>query len=387
MASCRSIDETRALVALLRRHGNGVRVRTWLRESGSARAALAVAPRASSDEDAPSDSMIAAAVEADLAWLDRPGRHLVSVLDADFPPLLGDSPQAPAALWVAGDPIRLWAPQVAIVGARNATPTGLAIASDFAAIFARAGLTVTSGLAEGIDAAAHLAALDAGMPTIAVCGTGLAQVYPRRHAPLAARLEASGALVSEFPPDTGPRTAHFPRRNRIIAGLALGTLVVEAGIRSGSLVTARLATEQGREVFAIPGSIHNPLARGCHRLLRDGAILVEEAGEVLAALEPLARRLGHAIATRLAGDDTEGADGPSPARGSDASRVLRALAAGPAGADALVSATGLDAARVAAALVLLELDGRIAQAVGGHWMRAGVACRRTPETPCADAGP
>jgi DNA processing protein len=372
MATPRPNDEIRALLALLRRHGNGMRTREWLRQTGCIRAALEAAPRAASDDHAPAGSALDAAIEADLAWLDRPGRHLVSVLDADFPPLLRDSPQSPAALWIDGDPARLWAPQLAIVGARNATPTGLAIARDFAGSLARAGLAITSGLAEGIDAAAHHAALDAGMATIAVCGTGLAHVYPKRHAALATRIAATGALVSEFPPEVGPRTAHFPRRNRIIAGLSLGTLVVEAGMRSGSLVTARLATEQGREVFAIPGSIHNPLARGCHRLIRDGATLVEEAAEVLAALAPLAHRLGHAIAARLAEVETDDAPGTVPVRGSDASRVLRALAGGPAEADALVAATGLGAARVATALVLLEIDGRVAQASGGRWMPAAV---------------
>ncbi len=371
MATQRSTDETYALLALLRRHGNGVRVRTWLREAGSAAAALEAAPRGASDGDAPAGPALDAAIQADLAWLGQPGRQLVSILDPDFPPLLGESPQAPAALWVAGDPVKLWTPQLAIVGARNATPTGLAIARDFAGTLARAGLAITSGLAEGIDAAAHVAALDAGMPTIAVCGTGLAHVYPKRHAALAARIAAGGALVSEFAPDTGPRTAHFPRRNRIIAGLALGTLVVEAGMRSGSLITARLATEQGREVFAIPGSIHNPLARGCHRLIRDGATLVEEATEVLSALAPLASRLGHAIATRLAECQPKDAPGTASARGSDAASVLRALTGGVGDIDAMVAVTGLDAARVSAVLVLLELDGRVAQAAGGRWMATG----------------
>lgn len=370
MATTRWTDDpTLALLTLLRRHGNGARVGSWLREVGCPRAALELAARTAPEPGAAAIAAIAAAVESDRAWLDRPGRSLISILDPDFPPLLRDSPHAPAALWIEGDPTRLWAPQVAVVGARQATPSGLALARDFAATFARAGLTVTSGLAEGIDAAAHLAALDAGAPTIAVCGTGLGHVYPRRHAALAERIRDEGALVSEFPPDTGPRAAHFPRRNRIIAGLALGTLVVEAGVRSGSLVTARLATEQGREVFAIPGSIHNPLARGCHRLLRDGASLVEEAAEVLAALAPLARGLGHAIATRLGEHDARQPDRGPPDSNTDAQRVLRTLAAGPAGIDELVAMSELDAARVAAALLMLELDGRVARATGGFWMK------------------
>jgi DNA processing protein len=377
---------TRALLDLLRTHGNGRRVREALLEGGSPGAALAIAGRWPRDPDRPAPVDRAERIAADLAWLAVPGRHLVSILDPDFPPLLRESPLAPAALWVVGEPARLWAPQIAIVGARGATPAGIAIARDFATALSRAGLTVTSGLAEGIDIAAHRATLEAGGATIAVFGTGLDHIYPKRHAALAARIPAAGALVSEFPPEVPARPAHFPRRNRIIAGLALGTLVVEAGLRSGSLVTARLAGDQGREVFAIPGSIHNPLARGCHRLIRDGATLVEEAGEVLAALAPLASRLGHAIATRLADDGPVDACAATPACGSDAARVLRALAGGESGIDTLVAATGLDAARVSAALVMLELEGRAAQAIGGRWMRVVDGRRSGPETRASGAG-
>lgn len=380
MSAHRPIEQTRALLMLLRRHGNGVRTRQWLEAAGDPVAALASAPLRATSDDAAGHVDLVARVDADLGWLAASGRHLVSILDPDFPPLLRDSAQAPAALWIDGDPMRLWAAQVAIVGARNATPTGLAIARDFATVLSRAGLAITSGLAEGIDAAAHGAALDAGGSTIAVCGTGLSVVYPRRHAPLGARIAERGALVSEFPPDTGARAAHFPRRNRIIAGLALGTLVVEAGLRSGSLVTARLATDQGREVFAIPGSIHNPLARGCHRLLRDGATLVEDAGEVLAALSPLAERLGHTIRERLA--DTPRSAGVAAPRDPDCeqSRILDALAGGPSDVDRLVAELGLDAGRVAAALTLLQIDGLVAQSTGGQWMRLGDSSCAKPES-------
>lgn len=386
MSAHRSIEQTHALLRLLRRHGNGVRTRQWLEDAGDPVAALAAAPRRASNDDAPGQGDTAARVDADLTWLGASGRHLVSILDVDFPPLLRDSVQAPAALWIEGDPIQLWAPQVAIVGARSATPTGLAIARDFATVLARAGLVITSGLAEGIDAAAHSAALDADGSTIAVCGTGLSVVYPRRHAALGLRIATQGALVSEFPPDTGARAAHFPRRNRIIAGLALGTLVVEAGLRSGSLVTARLATDQGREVFAIPGSIHNPLARGCHRLLRDGATLVEDAGEVLAALSPLAERLGHTIRERLADAPQRAGVAARRAPDGDQSRVLDALAGGPSDVDGLVATIGLDAGRVAAALTLLQIEGLIAQASAGQWMRVGNVSCTNPDSCCCCTG-
>jgi DNA processing protein len=222
-----------------------------------------------------------ARLDADLAWLALPGHHLLRCTEADFPPQLEHIPQPPAALFVVGDAGALLYPQVAIVGARAASAGGLAHAAGFARALTQAGFAVTSGLADGIDGAAHAAALEVGGWTVAVMGTGPDLVYPRKHQALATRIAAHGALVSEFPPGTGARADHFPRRNRLIAGLSLGTLVVEAGLRSGSLITARLAGEQGREVFAVPGSIHNPLARGCHRLIRDGVRLVDEAAEIV----------------------------------------------------------------------------------------------------------
>ena len=206
--------------------------------------------------------------------------------DADYPPLLADLPDAPLGLFVRGDPTALRLPQLAIVGSRNPTPAGRDNAAQFAAHLARCGLAITSGLAIGIDAAAHRGALDAGGSTIAVCGTGLDIDYPPRQCwARRRRSHARGALVSEFPlRHAGAARRNFPRRNRIISGLSLGTLVVEAAVRSGSLITARLAAEQGREVFAIPGSIHNPLARGCHQLIRAGRKLVETADDIFAEL-------------------------------------------------------------------------------------------------------
>lgn len=335
-----------------------------------------------------------AQLAADLAWLSAPGHRLLCCTEADFPPLLETIPQPPAALFVAGDAGLLLHPQVAIVGARGASAGGLAYARRFARALAQAGFVITSGMADGIDGAAHAAALDSGAPTIAVVGTGLDIVYPRKHRALAGRIEAGGALVSEFPPGTAARADHFPRRNRIIAGLALGTLVIEAGLQSGSLITARLAGEQGREVFALPGSIDNPLARGCHRLIRDGARLVEEPADITEALAPAARALGRELAARLAEDEApplpapsaqEASVSPSRAKAGKAlpafrpgghgpespqDRLLReALGHDPASLDELADRTGLPPAALSSMLLMLELDGQVEGLPGNRYQR------------------
>ncbi|HEV2607032.1 MAG TPA: DNA-processing protein DprA [Xanthomonadaceae bacterium] len=293
----------------------------------------------------------------DLAWLDTSDHHLVGWDDPDYPALLRWIPSPPPALFIAGDPNLLWHPQIAVVGSRNATAGGIDNARDFARALVAAGLTITSGMAEGIDAAAHLAALDANSPTIAVVGTGTDVVYPRRHARLATRIRANGAIVSEFLPGTAARQQHFPRRNRVIAGLTLGTLVIEAADRSGALITARLAGEAGREVFAVPGSIHNPLARGCHRLIRQGAALVEDAREVIEALAPVAAELADALRARLRDGDRDGADAPivAPMQAVDAdqSRLLDALGHDPIGIDALTGRTGLTVAELSSMLLVM----------------------------------
>src|SRR6266850_2310392 len=227
-------------------------------------------------------------VDADLAWLEVENHHLIPCVSVAYPSLLAQTTGAPLALYVEGNPAVLNEPQLAIVGSRNPTAAGLETAHAFAEFLGATGLTITSGLAEGIDGAAHRGALAGGGCTIAVCATGLDLVFPREHARLAREIAGRGALVSEFPIGTPARRANFPQRNRIISGLSFGTLVVEAARRSGSLITARHAGEQGREVFAIPGSIHNPLARGCHALIRQGAKLVESAEDVLAELPALA---------------------------------------------------------------------------------------------------
>ncbi len=324
-----------------------------------------------------------ALLATDLAWLAEPNHQLLRCTEADFPPQLENIPQPPAALFVVGDASLLLYPQVAIVGARSASASGLVHARAFARALARAGFAITSGMADGIDGAAHAAALDAGAATLAVIGTGPDRVYPRKHHALAQRIAAQGVLISEFPPGTAARADHFPRRNRIIAGLSLGTLVIEAGLRSGSLITARLAAEQGREVFALPGSIHNPLARGCHRLIRDGARLVETAVEIIETLAPAARMLGRELAVRLqteTGDEAtrepaaEGAAGSSRDRFGYCEdpgyrRLLTELGYDAVTLDELVQRTGLSASALSSMLLMLELDARIESLPGNRYQR------------------
>jgi DNA processing protein len=353
----------------------GVRIRQLLERHGDAAAAVASGPagwRAAGLPDGLVDGLPAATdprLTGDLRWLDAPAHHLLCWGDDDYPPLLRELPTAPGALFVAGDPTLLWHAQIAVVGSRNPSAGGRANAADFAAELARAGLVISSGLAAGIDAAAHLAALEAGGSTVAVMGTGPDLVYPAGNRRLAARIAAEGALVSEYPPGTEARREHFPRRNRIVVGLSLGTLVVEAALQSGALISARLAAEAGREVFALPGSIHNPLARGCHRLIRDGASLVESAAEILQALGTPARELGDRLRERLAG---EAAERPTAAALTDPDyhRVLTALGHDPVPMDLLVARTGLTVDALSSMLLVLELEGRVA-AAHGRYVRTG----------------
>jgi DNA processing protein len=221
------------------------------------------------------------AVEVALEWLSQPGNRLLTLGDEAYPAALLEIPDPPVALYVKGDAALLSRPSLAVVGARNATPQGEANAESFSRALSEAGLCIVSGLALGIDAAAHRGGLAGPGSTVAVIGTGADRIYPARNAALARQIAEAGAIVSEFPLGIGPLAHNFPRRNRLIAGLAQGVLVVEAALKSGSLITARLATDCGREVFAIPGSIHSPVARGCHQLIRDGAKLVETAVDIL----------------------------------------------------------------------------------------------------------
>ncbi|MFO1495667.1 MAG: DNA-processing protein DprA [Lysobacterales bacterium] len=314
--------------------------------------------------------------ELDLDWLQASGSALLSLDDPRYPPLLKRIAGAPALLFVRGDLDALWAPQLAIVGSRQATAGGLATARDFAAAFVERGFAVTSGLAAGIDAAAHAGALDAGGQTIAVLGTGLDRVYPARHGPLFERVAAQGACVSEFPPRTPARRENFPRRNRIISGMALGTLVVEASLGSGSLITARVAADQGREVFAIPGSIHNPMAKGCHQLIREGAKLVETAQEIVDELMPLVRELQAALqpATPAPGTRPRVVTAtPHSAALDDADyRQLRqAMGHDPVGMDALVERTGLTVPVLSSMLLRMQLEGEVVSNPGGTYSRSG----------------
>ena len=367
-----SIEETRAWLTLLRAPGlGGAGIRELVAREGSAAGALACARRSGPESARP---WLAAAdadlVDADLRWLEAPDRHLLVCTGEDFPLLLREISGAPAALFVAGDPTCLWSPQIAMVGARRASGAGLANARAFAKTFALAGNVITSGLAEGVDGAAHEGALEGAGKTIAVLGTGPDLVYPRQHKDLAARIVEHGALVSEFPPGTPGKPEFFPRRNRIIAGLSLGTLVVEAGLNSGSLITARFAAEQGREVFALPGTIHNPLARGAHRLIRDGAKLVETAEEVLEELRGVGGLLAQGLRRRL---DTTVAPSTAPAadvptRDPDYLRLLAALDTRASAIDELVADTGLPAATLSSMLLVLELDGVVA-AENGRYSR------------------
>ena len=230
----------------------------------------------------------ASLVADDVTWLQEDHHHLVTIVDDDYPILLKEIERPPLSLFVMGDKTLLRKPQVAMVGSRNPTKVGKDLAKAFAGHLIAAGAIITSGMATGIDSASHGGALAVDGKTIAVCGTGLNRVYPAAHRQLARDISESGALVSEYFCNTGPKPYHFPERNRIISGLALGTLVVEAALKSGSLITARLAAEQGREVFAIPGSVHNPLARGCHQLIRNGAKLVETGNDIVEELAILA---------------------------------------------------------------------------------------------------
>lgn len=310
-------------------------------------------------------------LDADFAWLEPPGRQLLIDGDPAWPERLGALADAPLALFLRGDADWLACPLLAVVGSRNATRGGVEVARDFAADLAERGLVIVSGLAVGIDAAAHRGALEVGGGTLAVCGTGLDRVYPAAHAELAERIATAGLLLSELPPGTPPRRRHFPRRNRLIAALALGTLVVEASLASGSLITARLAAECGAEVFAIPGSIMAPTKRGCHRLIRDGAKLVESSADVLEELAPALAAAGVALAAGLVPMPV-----PPDAMPPGAEWLLAALGDEPSSADQLAIRSGRDAASVLAALTVLELAGAVVALAGGRWQRWRGGSRR-----------
>ncbi len=291
------------------------------------------------------------AIDAALEWAAVEGHGVVTLADGEYPQQLLQTPDPPALLYLRGRRELLARASLAVVGSRNATPQGISNAEQFARSFSAAGLTIVSGLALGIDAAAHRGGLDGAGSTIAVLGTGADIVYPRRNQALAERIAREGLLVSEFPLGTQPHASNFPRRNRVISGLSRGCLVVEAALASGSLITARLAADQGREVFAIPGSIHAPHSKGCHALIKQGAKLVESAQDLL-------QELGmHGFATAPAVDEVA------------AGGVLAHLGYDPCDIDTLCARSGLTPQAVSAMLLQLELDGKVASLPGGQYQR------------------
>ena len=340
----------------------GRTARQLLEHLGSPAAIFGAGPRALAELATPAQARalcaapsleLARLVEASLAWLQDPSHHILTLHDPGYPAPLAHIPDPPLLLYITGRIDLLARPLVAVVGSRNASMQGRANAEGFARALSEAGLCVVSGLALGVDTAAHEGALDGPGSTIAVIGTGIDRVYPARNRALAHRIAGEGCVVSEYALGTPPLAGNFPRRNRIISGLAAGVLVVEAAAGSGSLITAQLAAEQGREVFAIPGSIHSALAKGCHQLIREGAQLVETVDEVLAALSvsPLA------TASSLCG----------PEAAEDI--VLSALGHDPVGIDALLERVGGDAGMLGGRLLELELAGLVEQLPGGRVQR------------------
>lgn len=357
-------DEFAAWFRLLETPGVGREsARALLSALGSAQAVAAATTaqwrRAAGDRVA---EALAAALPAEYAqrlaaarhWRDAGAglHHIVTLGDVAYPQALLQTADPPLLLYVQGRPEVLAAPGLAIVGSRNPTPQGAENARQFAAHIAGLGLNVVSGLALGIDGAAHEGALAARGTTVAVVGTGLDRVYPRRHLDLAHRIAATGAIVSEFAPGTPSLAQNFPQRNRIIAGMTQGTLVVEAALQSGSLITARLASEAGREVFAIPGSIHSPQSRGCHALIRQGAKLVESAADILEELRWAAPAADTAADT---------ANSPDP--------LLAAMGHDPVTLDALSDRTGYSAADLSVRLLELELGGQVSRLPGGLYQQ------------------
>ncbi len=300
-------------------------------------------------------------VEQDLTWFDSNKKQLIPINSTDYPALLKQINGAPPLLFCYGDKALLNQHQIAIVGSRNPSPQGKDNAREFAQVLAQAGAVITSGMALGIDGYAHQAAVNYQLATIAVMGTGLDRIYPARHKQLAEQIIEKGALISDFPLGTGVRASNFPTRNRIITGMSLGTLVVEAAVKSGSLISARLASEQGREVFAIPGSIHNPLARGCHQLIKQGAKLVETAEEIIEELQALA--LWQLESQTDQSDKTQAVNFELDA---DYQSLLEQIDYDVTSIEQIIQRTGLEIAVVSHMLLLLELNNHIDSVAGGY---------------------
>lgn len=304
-------------------------------------------------------------LDATRDWLQASSRHhLIDWGDPAYPALLREIPRPPRTLFLIGDTTGLQLPQIAIVGSRNPTAEGRENAYRFARHLAESGFTVTSGLALGVDGAAHQGALDGHGRTLAVLGTGVDRIYPRQHRDLAhAIVDQGGALISEYPLGTPPQRPLFPQRNRLISGLALGTLVVEASQNSGSLSTARHAMQQGREVFAIPGSIHSPLSRGCHQLIRAGAKLVESSRDIVDELGPMTSLLQQSLL------EDEPSPPPAAELDDEYQNLLQAMEYAPVDIDTLVERTGLTAENVSSMLLILELNGHVIASPGGLYSR------------------
>lgn len=303
------------------------------------------------------------AVVSDMEWLAKPGNHLITIRDDAYPVLLKEIHDPPPALHLSGDPAVLNHTQISIVGSRRPSPDGRRIARKFARGLANLGITITSGLAMGLDSEAHKGALQAGMKTVAVLGNGLDFIYPAWNRELAASITANGAVISEFPLGSRPLRTNFPLRNRIISGLSVGTIVVEAALKSGSLITARCAMEQGREVFAVPGSIYNTTSHGCHYLIREGAKLIECIDDVLEEIRPLSALLTRE--NRLPEEN----DKKIKMLDADCKLLLDNIGKRPVTIDILVEETGLPVNSVASALLALEMEGLIDSLPGGEYTR------------------
>jgi DNA processing protein len=302
-------------------------------------------------------------IDLALDWLSEDSsHHIVSLLDPAYPELLKDITDAPPILYGNGNIDLLQTPQIAIVGSRNCTPGGAETAQDFSRYLSLSGLTITSGMALGIDQHAHQAALDNGGKTIAVIGTGIDRIYPSRNKNLAYEIAEKGLIVSEFPLGTAPANSNFPKRNRIISGLSLAILVVEATRKSGSLITARLGTEQGREVFAIPGSIHNPQSKGCHHLIRQGAKLVDQASDIIDDIGSLLGFIAEQTEIHTGSQTDSLID-------SEYQALLDAMGYNPVSIDTLVNRSGLTIEQLSSMLLILELNDHIKTAPGGLFVR------------------
>lgn len=340
---------------------SGAVIRRLISAFGTAEAALSAslpalervvpAEVSSAIQRGPDEASVAAALD----WAEAPGRLILTVADPRYPRLLGEIADPPPVLYSIGRIELLNVPAIAVVGSRNATAQGIRNAEAFARALSESGFCIVSGLALGVDAAAHRGGLMAAGSSIAVLGNGIDVVYPPRNRDLQQALASQGLIISEFPLGTPARSSNFPRRNRIISGLSLGCLVIEAALPSGSLITARMAADQGREVFAIPGSIHSPLARGCHHLIRQGAKLVETAQDIL-------EEFGHIARTATPSRS-------SPATDPETARLLEALGDDPCDVNTLCERCGYAVDAALSLLLQLELDGRVARLPGGHYQR------------------